>query len=53
MRIEPAESEPVASVVKPAASAAAEPLDEPPGEYWRFHGFRVVPQARVDAFAIK
>ena len=39
-------SEPDASVVVPAASDAAEPPDEPPGVYSRFHGLRVTPQSR-------
>src|SRR5207248_10573706 len=46
MRIEPPISVPVASVVKPAASAAPEPPDEPPGPKSRFHGLRVTPQMR-------
>src|SRR5205823_11906963 len=35
--IEPPMSEPVASVAVPAASAAADPPLEPPGEYLVFH----------------
>ena len=46
MRIEPPISVPVARVVKPAASAAPAPPDEPPGPYSRFHGLWVVPQIR-------
>ena len=49
MRIEPPMSDPKASVAKPAASAAPDPADDPPGEYSRFHGLWVVPQARVEA----
>src|SRR5262245_24440356 len=45
MRIEPPMSEPMASVVTPAASAAPEPPDEPPGVNFAFHGLRVTPQA--------
>src|SRR5258707_5005201 len=38
-------SEPVASVVDPAASDAADPPLDPPGEKSVFHGFRVTPQS--------
>jgi hypothetical protein len=38
--IEPPMSEPVASVAVPAASAAADPPLEPPGEYPVCHGLR-------------
>src|SRR3954463_5897411 len=44
MRIEPPMSEPIASVAIPAANAAAEPPDDPPGVHSRFHGLRVTPQ---------
>src|SRR4029077_10210681 len=44
--IEPPMSEPVASVAVPAASAAADPPLEPPGEYLVCHGLRVTPQSR-------
>jgi hypothetical protein len=44
--IEPPMSEPVASVAVPAASAAADPPLEPPGEYPVCHGLRVTPQSR-------
>src|ERR1700733_6270565 len=40
-------SEPVASVAAPAASAAAAPPLEPPGEYAVFHGLRVTPHSFV------
>ena len=43
LRIEPPMSEPHSSPVIPAASAAAEPPDEPPGVRPRFHGLFVVP----------
>ena len=46
MRIEPPISVPVASVVMPAANAAPEPPDEPPGPHWVFQGLRVMPQMR-------
>ena len=39
-RMEPPVSEPVAPCSNPAASAAPEPLDEPPGMCSRFHGLR-------------
>jgi hypothetical protein len=39
-------SEPVASVAAPAASAAADPPDEPPGDRPRCHGLRVTPHSR-------
>ena len=39
-------SEPVARVVVPAASAAAEPPEDPPGVYAGFHGLRVTPHSR-------
>src|SRR5438067_7729231 len=41
-RMEPPVSEPVASGVSPAATAAAEPPLEPPGTRARSHGLRVV-----------
>src|SRR3954451_12724249 len=44
-RIEPAMSEPVASVAVPEASAAPEPPDEPPTAYSGFQGFRVTPHS--------
>lgn len=39
--MEPPVCEPSAARHMPAATAAAEPLDEPPGVCWRFHGLRV------------
>ena len=42
-RTEPAMSLPSSRPVKPAASAAAEPPDEPPGVSSGFHGLRVTP----------
>src|SRR6478672_5443012 len=38
-RIDPPVSEPRAAGMKPAASAAPEPLEEPPVKCSRFHGF--------------
>src|SRR5262245_8696535 len=38
LRIEPDVSPPVATVTRPAASAAADPLLDPPGVRDRFHG---------------
>ena len=45
--IEPPMSEPVASVAEPAASDAADPPLEPPGENAVFHGLRVTPHSLV------
>ena len=39
-RIEPPVSEPSANGARPAATAAPEPLDEPPVKCSRFHGLR-------------
>ena len=33
---------PMAPGTNPAATAAAEPLEEPPGVCWKFHGLRVL-----------
>ena len=38
-RIEPPVSEPSENKTSPAATAAADPPDEPPGTVSRFHGF--------------
>ena len=46
-RIEPPVSEPRASGANPAATAAADPPDEPPGTRPRSWGFRVGPKAEV------
>ena len=43
VRIEPPMSEPNSAAVKPAASEAAEPPDEPPGPHSSAHGLLVVP----------
>src|SRR5699024_712792 len=45
MRTEPAPSEPRAAGTRPAATAAAEPPEEPPGERWGHQGLRVIPNA--------
>src|ERR1700753_1143257 len=45
MRIEPAPSEPTATGTTPAATAAADPPDEPPGVCPGCHGLRVMPNA--------
>src|SRR5699024_10727130 len=45
MRMEPPPSEPVASGTRPAASAAALPPEEPPGEYAVCHGLNVAPNS--------
>ncbi len=47
IRIEPPPSVAVAIGAMPAAIAAAEPPDEPPGEDSTFHGFRVAPYRRL------
>ena len=45
-RTEPPVSEPMAKAHRPAATATAEPLDEPPGSRWVLasHGFHGVPR---------
>src|SRR5690349_11034875 len=43
MRIDPAVSPPTSNPVKPAATAAADPPDEPPGVFVTSHGLFVVP----------
>ena len=43
IRIEPLLSLPTSSALKPAASALAEPPDEPPGERVASHGLTVAP----------
>src|SRR5437764_15370812 len=47
--IEPPVSEPSAQGARPAATAAAEPPDEPPGTRVGSHGFRVGPKAEITA----
>ena len=47
MRIDPPPSVAVAIGAMPAAIAAPEPPDEPPGEASRCHGFRVAPYRRL------
>src|SRR5690606_38442891 len=47
MRMDPPPSLAVASGTMPAATAAAEPLEDPPGVRSRSHGLRVVPHAFV------
>src|ERR1700681_1592070 len=44
IRIEPPPSDPVARGTMPEAMAAAEPPDEPPGVWARFHGLEVAPK---------
>src|SRR5580693_8865843 len=46
MRIEPAPSPPLAAGTMPAATAAAEPPDDPPTVRSRAHGLRVGPNRR-------
>ena len=43
MRIEPPPSLPWATGTRPAATAAADPPEEPPGVRSRFHGLLVAP----------
>ncbi len=45
MRMDPAPSEPRAAGTSPAATAAAEPPDEPPGVCSLLQGLRVTPKA--------
>ncbi len=47
IRIEPPPSDPVAHGTIPAATAAAEPPDEPPGVRLRSQGLRVIPVASL------
>ena len=47
MRIEPPPSEPVAAGTRPAATAAPDPPDEPPGVRVGSQGLRVMPLASV------
>jgi hypothetical protein len=44
-RIDPPVSVPVAAGIKRAATAAAEPPEEPPGTRSVFHGLRTTPKA--------
>ena len=46
MRVEPPPSLPCAIGTMPAATAAAEPPDEPPGVRSRSYGLRVIPKRR-------
>src|SRR5438270_12633044 len=45
MRMDPAPSLPVASGTMPAATAAAEPADEPPGDHAGWWGLQVGPRS--------
>src|SRR5437588_2414887 len=47
IRIEPPPSEPVAHGTMPAATAAPDPPEDPPGVRVRSHGLRVMPFASV------
>src|SRR5947209_1047447 len=47
IRIEPPPSDPVAAGTIPAATAAAEPPEEPPGVRSPRHGLRVMPLASL------
>ena len=44
-RTEPPVSVPKAAKTSPAATAAAEPPEEPPGTFCKFHGFLTGPKA--------
>ena len=46
MRIEPAMSEPLASIAVPLARAAPEPPEDPPTPISGFQGLRVTPHSR-------
>ncbi len=53
MRIEPPVSVPSAKPHRPAATATADPLDEPPGNRWtaESQGFQGVPRASLTPVA--
>ena len=49
--IDPPVSVPVATSERPAAIAAAEPLEDPPGTYFLFQGFKVAPKSEFSPLA--
>src|SRR3981081_1574188 len=49
--IDPKVSEPIAKGTHPAATAAAEPAEEPLDPWLRFHGFRVRPPNQISFIA--
>ena len=51
-RMEPPPSDPVASGTMPAASAAADPPDDPAGVYAGFHGLRVAPNTGLSVMPL-
>ena len=53
IRSDPPPSDPVASGTMPAAMAAADPPDEPPGVCSRFHGLRVGPNSGLSVSAFQ
>jgi hypothetical protein len=53
IRIEPPPSDPVASGTRPAASAAADPPDEPPAERSNDQGLRVAPNTSLTVSAFQ
>ena len=53
MRIDPPPSDPVASGTRPAATAAADPPDEPPAERSSAHGLRVAPNVALTVSAFQ
>src|SRR4051794_3212046 len=50
--VEPFVCEPTAAGTTPAATAAAEPIEEPPGVRAVFHGFLVAPGLRYASSAV-
>ena len=52
MRTEPPPSVEVARGTRPAASAAADPPLDPPGDRSTFHGLRVAPNTRLSVTAV-
>ena len=53
MRMDPPISDPMASVAMPAANAAAEPPDDPPGVQSGFQGLRVTPHKSLQVTPIR
>ena len=49
VRIEPEVSEPMANVTSPAATAMADPLDDPPDQRVGSHGFKPGPVSDAEA----
>ena len=53
MRIDPPPSDPVASGTRPAATAAADPPDDPPADRSSAHGLRVAPNSGLTVSAFQ